>query len=284
MSSRWDSQRIEDLLALAKRAGEATLAFHPRHVEQGAALLPMHVQQKADSSPVTLADLAANRVIVQGLSTISPDIPVVSEELPESSVFRRTEGVFWLVDPLDGTREFVSGGDDFTVNIALIDRGEPVFGVVYAPAMDLMYWGSASTGSFRRHRGQVSSLRVRSFEYQKSPDTMIRVVASKSHLNSATREFLTQLGEGVELVQAGSSLKFCLIAQGDAHVYPRLGDTAEWDTAAAQAVLEGAGGVVCDLAGHRLIYGKSSVLNPHFLAAASHPRHWLPGWDETLNP
>lgn len=270
---------VDDVVRLARCAGEETLVFHHRHTAPDKAPAPMGVQRKSDNSPVTLADLAANRTIVQGLRTITPDIPVVSEELPETEVHRCNAIQFWLVDPLDGTREFVSGGVDFTVNIALIDRGEPVWGVVYAPSIDLLYWGGIQTGSFRQKEGKTSRLRVRSPSQDQSVRGIMRVVASKSHLNSATRTFLDKLGDDVELVQAGSSLKFCLIAQGDADIYPRLGDTCEWDTAAAQAVLEGAGGVVCDLAGDRLVYGKPDVLNPHFIAAASHPQHWVPEWD-----
>ncbi|WP_193853019.1 3'(2'),5'-bisphosphate nucleotidase CysQ [Orrella marina] len=270
---------VYDVIQLARRAGEETLVFHPKHNVANKAPTPMDVRSKSDNSPVTLADLAANRMIVQGLRAMTPDIPVVSEELPESEALRCSAIQFWLVDPLDGTREFVSGGDDFTVNIALIDHGVPVWGVVYAPVIDLMYWGGIQTGSFRQKGGKTISLRVRSLAKRHSAGQVLRVVASKSHLNSATRIFLEKLGDGVELLQAGSSLKFCLIAQADADLYPRLGDTCEWDTAAAQAVLEGAGGVVCDLAGNRLVYGKPVVLNPHFIAAASHPQHWLSGWD-----
>lgn len=267
---------IEAVLMLARQAGEATLPYHSgSHQGPGSRVaLPMQVTNKADNSPVTLADLAANQVIVQGLATITPDVPVVSEELPQSLMHLQPQGRYWLIDPLDGTREFVAGGDDFTVNIALIENGRTVWGVVYAPVPRLMYWGGQAGGSFRSQDGKTVALRVSAM-----PDGlgMFRVVASKSHLNTGTRSFIDHLGR-VELVQAGSSLKFCLVAQGDADVYPRLGDTSQWDTAAAQAVLEGAGGVVCDLEGNTLSYGRPDVLNPYFIAASSHPQHWLREW------
>ena len=267
---------IEVVLALAQRAGQATLPYHQgwNSDQDSRVKLPMSVTRKADNSPVTLADLAANQLIVEGLAKMTPEVPVVSEELPESEIYRRANGRFWLVDPLDGTREFVSGGDDFTVNIALIEDGRSVWGAVYAPILKLMYWGARASGSFRRRNGKTDALRVSALP---TGHSAFRVVASKSHLNTGTRSFIDHLGH-VDLVQAGSSLKFCLVAQGDADVYPRLGDTAEWDTAAAHAVLEGAGGVVCDLDGNTLSYGKPNVLNPYFIAASSHPRTWLRDW------
>lgn len=267
---------IKSVLALARQAGEATLSYHTSADSSPRArvALPMQVTRKTDNSPVTLADLAANQLIVQGLARIAPEVPVVSEELPESLIHLQAKGRCWLVDPLDGTREFVAGGDDFTVNIALIEDGRSVWGVVYAPVLQRMYWGGRASGSFRSRDGRIEALKVSPL-----PDRhkAFRVVASKSHLNTGTRSFIDHLGQ-VDLVQAGSSLKFCLVAQGDADVYPRLGDTAQWDTAAAQAVLEGAGGVVCDLDGNALSYGGPDVLNPYFIAASSHPDNWLRNW------
>jgi 3'(2'), 5'-bisphosphate nucleotidase len=168
----------------------------------------------------------------------------------------------WLIDPLDGTKEFIAHNGEFTVNIALIDQGRSVLGVVYAPAIDALYWGGAGLGAFRRVGTSTAAIQVASH----ATDELCRVVASKSHLNAETQAFIDRLGP-VSLVQAGSSLKFCRVAEGVADIYPRLAPTCEWDTAAAQAVLEGAGGVVLDLHGAPLRYGKPDVLNPSFIAA-----------------
>jgi 3'(2'), 5'-bisphosphate nucleotidase len=191
---------------------------------------------------------------------LTPEIPVVSEEDADSWGWRTPTGMFWLVDPLDGTKEFLGKNGEFTVNIALVSDGEPVWGVVYAPVRDHMYWGGRDEGAFMRQGTQTSTLRVAERQGR------CRVVASKSHLSPETLAFIQGL-EPADWVQVGSSLKFCLIASGQAHVYPRLAPTCEWDTAAAQAVVEGAGGFVQDMAGVRLRYGKTDVLNPHFIAA-----------------
>lgn len=226
----------------------------------GAGLLSL----KADDSPLTLADLAAHNAIVAGLKRLTPTIPVVSEEDPGSFAHRIASGSFWLIDPLDGTKEFLARTGDFTVNVALIEDAEPVWGVVYAPALEQMFWGGRTFGATRRTpEGEVSLRGLMSTTWE-SP---CRVVASKSHLNERTEAFIQKLRQ-VDLVKAGSSLKFCRIAEGLADVYPRLAPTCEWDTAAAQAVLEGAGGHVYDTQGHRLCYGKADVLNPDFIAAS----------------
>ncbi|MDV2079915.1 3'(2'),5'-bisphosphate nucleotidase CysQ [Marinobacter xestospongiae] len=222
------------------------------------------VNFKADESPVTAADLAAHRVIDQALAELSPDIPVLSEEaaaIPWST--RRHWHRFWLVDPIDGTRDFTQRSGEFTVNIALIEHGEPVLGVVTAPALGEAFWGVKGEGAWKREAdGRVRRLSV------VVPPARKRVVASKNHLNDDTRAFIESLGDH-ELVQAGSSLKFCRIAEGRADIYPRLGPTCEWDTGAAHAVLSAAGGKVTHLDGSPLRYGKEDVLNPHFIASAA---------------
>jgi len=220
-----------------------------------------NVQHKEDASPVTEADLAAHRVLASLLKSLLPDCPVVSEEDSASQVHRQSKGRFWLIDPLDGTKEFIARNGDFTVNIALIENGRSVLGVVYAPAIDALYWGGAGLCAYRCVRDKTAAIKVAA----NSAAGACRVVASKSHLNEATQSFIDRLGN-VSLVQAGSSLKFCRIAEGEADIYPRLAPTCEWDTAAAQAVLEGAGGAVLDLHGQPLQYGKPDVLNPSFIA------------------
>jgi len=247
---------IEQLLPIARVAGAAIMRIYVG----GRA----SVQIKGDSSPVTEADLVAHRELSLQLRLLIPDCPVVSEEDPTSQIYRQSKGCFWLIDPLDGTKEFIARNGEFTVNIALIEDGRSVLGVVYAPAIDVLYWGGRGLGAFRCARGEVVSLN----ELAAGESESCRVVASKSHLNEETQAFIDRLGV-VSLVQAGSSLKFCRVAEGVADIYPRLAPTCEWDTAAAQAVLEGAGGVVQDLQGQSLRYGKLDVLNPSFVAARS---------------
>ena len=238
---------------MAREAGAAIMAIY----QAG----PGRVQHKADDSPLTAADLAAHQVLANRLAPLLPGCHVVSEEDEASLPRRVADPRFWLIDPLDGTKEFIARNGEFTVNIALIDRGRSVLGVVYAPALDALYWGGAGLGAFRQHLGNTTPLRVAPH----APGAPCRVLASKSHLNAETQAFIDRLGP-VSLLQAGSSLKFCRIAEGAADLYPRLSPTCEWDTAAAQAVLEGAGGGVMDLQGRPLRYGKSEVLNGSFVA------------------
>lgn len=252
---------LPQVLSIARKADEAIMAVYTATASTPASF-------KTDGSPLTQADLAAHRHIARGLAALTPDIPVVSEEDDASQAHRQPRGRFWLVDPLDGTKEFLARNEEFTVNIALVQDGVAVLGVVTAPALGLAYWGSAGRGAFRSIDGRTEAIHVA----RRPPAASYpwRVVASKSHMNEETRAWLQQLGAH-ELVQAGSSLKFCRIAEGNADIYPRLGPTCEWDTAAAQAVLEAAGGCVLQLDGMPLRYGKGDVLNPQFVAAATLP-------------
>ena len=231
---------------------------------------PTAVMCKADDSPLTAADLAAHHRIVAGLQRLTPHIPVVSEEGCVPDEHARFAPLFWLVDPLDGTKEFVARNGEFTVNIALVQGGESVLGVVTVPAQKMSYWGGQGLGAFRRQQGGAVAQAVQVAPQAPLPRTTgpaLRVMASKSNLNEDTVAWMARLGPH-ELVQAGSSLKFCRIAEGLADLYPRLGPTCEWDTAAAQAVVEAAGGHVCTLQGEPLRYGKPEVLNPHFVVSA----------------
>lgn len=247
-------------LSIARQAGAEILRIYTQTA-------PVHNPSfvtKADQSPLTAADLAAHQIIEQGLRRLTPEIAVVSEEGDGPAGVARLESTFWLVDPLDGTREFLAGNGEFTVNIALVENTRAKLGVVYVPTTGECFWGGPAIGAFFQGPGDervvplmVSSPRTDSW----------RVVASRSHLNEATTAMIDRLC-AVSLLQAGSSLKFCRIAQGQADIYPRLSPTCEWDTAAAQAVLEGAGGHVFDLAGRPLRYGKSAVLNPSFIACS----------------
>lgn len=215
---------------------------------------------KADDSPLTKADLASNAVILERLHALTPDVPVLSEEskaLPYAE--RRTWTRFWLVDPLDGTKEFIKRNGEFTVNIALIDGDAPVLGVVHAPALGLTYWAAAGVGAFR---GADERIEARTYE-----GGTLNLVASRSHAGAATEALVAELEETtpVELVSSGSSLKLCLVADGSAHLYPRFGPTMEWDTAAAQCVAEQAGASVREPGGGPLRYNKENLLNPHFI-------------------
>lgn len=246
---------LDKLLEIADTAGEKVMAIYQTDFE---------VETKEDNSPITAADIASHHVIVDGLKALTPDIPILSEESANAPwEERRNWGRFWLVDPIDGTKDFTNRTGEFTVNIALIENGEPVMGVVTAPALNEAYWGIKGQGAWKREAdGSTRKLQV------VNPPEAIRTVASKNHLNQETRDFIDQLGNH-ELVQAGSSLKFCRIAEGQADIYPRLGPTCEWDTGAAHAVLVAAGGKVTQLDGTPLAYGKEDVLNPYFVASGA---------------
>jgi 3'(2'), 5'-bisphosphate nucleotidase len=241
------------LMPIVARAGEAIMKVYGEGFS---------VQHKADDSPLTLADLESQRVILEGLTALTPDIPILSEESAQAPwEERRPWRELWVVDPLDGTREFVKRNGEFTVNIALVVEHEPVLGVVAAPARGLLYWGAAGLGAFSHHRGAAEiPIRV------SPPQDPLRVVGSRSHASPDTAAYLARLRPHV-MTGIGSSLKFCLVAEGKADLYPRFGPTSEWDTAAGQALLEAAGGHVTRLDGHRLRYNcRASVLNGDFVA------------------
>ncbi|HCH32518.1 MAG TPA: 3'(2'),5'-bisphosphate nucleotidase [Oceanospirillaceae bacterium] len=249
-----NSQLLADLVQLTKAAGDAILDIY-----QGD---DFGIDSKADASPVTAADLAAHHFLMAGLKELTPHIPVVSEEDADSLKIPHYNACYWLIDPLDGTKEFISKNGQFTVNLALIEANKPSFGLVGVPVANTVYWGGDSLGAYKQQQTQpLTSSPIACVAAQ----TPLRVLASKSHLNEATKNLIETLG-AVTLVQAGSSLKFIRIAEGLADYYPRLAPTCEWDTAAAQAVLEGAGGSVKQASGEAMVYGKKDILNPHFIA------------------
>ena len=231
----------------------------------------LDIARKADSSPVTEGDLAAHRTILAALTVAFPKIPVISEEgAPETKAVPETP--FFLIDPLDGTKEYSSGRGEFTVNIALIDAGAPVLGVVSAPAVGRLFWTPAPGRAVEEAPGEAGAFALDDIgpltELRASPPRdPLRIVATKSHMNEETAAFLARYPDA-ELKNAGSALKFCLLAAQEADLYPRLGPTMEWDTGAAQAVLEAAGGTVETFDGVPLRYGKPGWCNPHFLARA----------------
>ncbi len=220
------------------------------------------VERKSDSSPLTLADLESQRVILDGLARLTPDVPVLAEESAQAPWSERSAWrELWVVDPLDGTREFVKRNGEFTINIALVAQHAPILGLIYAPALDVLYWGGAGQGAFRRRGAEPeTAIRVTACE------DPVRVVGSRSHDSPQTAAYLAGLGSYTQS-GVGSSLKFCLVAEGAADLYARFGPTSEWDTAAGQAVLEAAGGHVTTLAGKPLRYNcRETLLNGNFVA------------------
>jgi len=254
---------IDPVVALAIEAGQAILKVYASDFD---------VQSKDDKSPLTQADLAAHRCIVAGLKALTPGMPIISEEsgLPEFDERSRWDR-YWLVDPLDGTKEFVNRNGEFTVNIALIDDHVPVFGVVHVPVQRKTYIGCEGYGAERRDADSPPQ-KIAVSEASRNP---VRVVGSRSHRGASLDAWLEKLG-ACDMVPMGSSLKFCVVAEGGADVYPRLGPTSEWDTAAAQAVVEQAGGRVVTLDGKPMKYNmKSDILNPHFFVIGASDRDWL---------
>ncbi|MDH3338731.1 MAG: 3'(2'),5'-bisphosphate nucleotidase CysQ [Gammaproteobacteria bacterium] len=253
---------VEPVVSLAVEAGKAILEVYATEFD---------VQSKVDESPLTQADLASHRCIVAGLEKLTPEVPIISEEegLPafeERGQWQR----YWLIDPLDGTKEFVNRNGEFTVNIALIDSNRPIFGVVHVPVQDKTYVGCEGKGAELRDGETVTPIRV-----AVASATPVRIVGSRSHRGSSLDAFLEKIGDS-ELVPMGSSLKFCVVAEGRADVYPRLGPTSEWDTAAAHAVVEQAGGQVLELDGKPLSYNtKAEILNPWFVVVGPTDRDWL---------
>ncbi|WP_341522158.1 3'(2'),5'-bisphosphate nucleotidase CysQ [Pseudomonas sp. G.S.17] len=251
---------LAPVIKLARLAGEVILPYWRANVS---------VTSKADDSPVTAADLAAHHLLVEGLQALAPDIHVLSEEDADIPLSERASWErWWLVDPLDGTKEFISGSEEFTVNVALIERGRVVFGVVSMPTNNRCYCGGAGLGAWRSDDDDhISPISVRTEPGEGHDFT---VVASRRHTSAEQERLLAGLSAAVghlQLTNIGSSLKFCLLAEGAADCYPRLAPTSQWDTAAAQGVLEGAGGEVVELSGEAFSYpARESLRNPFFVA------------------
>jgi 3'(2'), 5'-bisphosphate nucleotidase len=246
---------IQDIIAIAKEAGDAIMHIYKQDFE---------VEYKQDSSPLTLADKKANDIVEDGLNRLSVNFPILSEEGKETPYKERKHWeYFWLVDPLDGTKEFVKKNGEFTVNIALIHRDTPVLGVVYAPAIDVCYWGKKGEGAFRD--GAKLPLKT-----EKERDTY-KIVGSRSHMSDETQAFINAIetNKEKELISIGSSLKICLVAEGEADIYPRLGPTMEWDTGAAHAVVRESGKILQKHKGGEYLehkYNKEDLLNQWFVA------------------
>ncbi len=267
MPSQNYHQYLEQVIAIAKAAGTAIMQVYSTD---------FNVVKKEDNSPLTQADLAAHHVIVAALSKITPHIPILSEESEALDYeIRRKWQQYWLIDPLDGTREFVKRNGEFTVNIALIDKQKAVLGVVYAPVTEVLYFASQDQGAYKQFEHKPA-VRIRT----KLLDLRQPIVAgSRSHSDEKMQNFMqnltNSLGVRPELISMGSSLKICLVAEGVADVYPRLGPTSEWDTAAAHCVLSEAGGDIVDEGGLTLCYNsKRSLLNPFFFAKSAGVINW----------
>jgi 3'(2'), 5'-bisphosphate nucleotidase len=262
MTSDLNSLLLE-VTALAREAGRTILEVYASSFT---------VEEKEDRSPLTEADLRSEKLILAGLRRIAPEIPVLSEEsgqVPYAT--RRRWSRLWVVDPLDGTREFVQRNGEFTVNIALVDDHRPVLGIVHAPVLERDYFACEGIGSFRSD-AQAAGRPIRVAKRGAGP---ARIVGSRSHRGNSLDAFLARVGPH-EFVEVGSSLKLCLVAEGSADVYPRLGPTSEWDTAAGQCVLEQAGGQVLKLDGEPMTYNaREEVLNPHFVGIADADVDWL---------
>jgi 3'(2'), 5'-bisphosphate nucleotidase len=253
---------LNDVRQLAKQAGEKILEVYGTEFS---------VEDKDDKSPLTAADMASHNTIVAGLKALTPDIPVLSEEDAKIPFEERASWkTYWLIDPLDGTKEFIKRNGEFTVNIALIHEGVPVLGVVYVPVTGVTYAACEGQGAIKETPDEGEH----AIHVRKLSDGPVAVVGSRSHQGDSLKAFLEKLGDH-EIVSMGSSLKICLVAEGAADVYPRLGLTSEWDTAAAHCVVEQAGGKLTDLEMQPLRYNtKDSLLNPFFFVFGDDSRDW----------
>jgi len=263
-----NNYNLEELLdavnQIAQTAGERIMEVYATDFE---------VEQKSDQSPLTVADMAAHNTILHGLNEITPDLPVLSEESATIPYQERSKWqLYWLVDPLDGTREFIKRNGEFTVNIALIEEQKPILGVVYVPVTGISYFARVGGGAFKCLPDQSPEpIKVRTCS-----NNLMTVAGSRSHASPALQKFIEGLdAEKVELVSIGSSLKTCLVAEGKADIYPRLGPTSEWDTAAAQCIVEQAGGYLTNTQLQSLRYNtKESLLNPYFLVFGDAEQNW----------
>ena len=243
---------LEKVVSIAKDAGNEIMKIYKKDFS---------VEYKEDNSPLTEADLKSNEIICTALTALYPHIPILSEENKEVAYDDRKDWkIFWLIDPIDGTKEFVKKNGEFTVNIALIEEGLPVLGVVYAPVLEEMYMAKRGFGAFKN--GEKLPLVQNEF-----PKELLNVVASKSHLSKETQEFIDNLETNkVKQISKGSSLKLCMVAEGTADIYPRLAPTMEWDTAAAHAIVLEAGKEVIQFdAKEPVVYNKQNLLNPWFI-------------------
>ena len=256
---------FERVIKIAEGAGDIILDIYEN-------LHDFEIEKKSDSSPLTIADKKSHEFIKSKLKEITPDIPILSEEGKDIPYeIRKDWKLFWLIDPLDGTKEFIKRNGEFTVNIALIKDRSPMFGVINVPVQKTTYYAIKNEGAYKKTENSVEKISVSNFDPHN-----IRVVASRSHMNEDTKIFIENLERkygNVTVVSAGSSLKFCLVAEGKADIYPRFGPTMGWDTAAGHAIVEAAGGKVIRVNGVPLTYNKTELLNPYFIATSGKVDH-----------
>lgn len=253
---------LDPVIQIAYQAGKAIMQIYDAGFS---------IEEKSDHTPVTEADTAANRVIEAGLKELTPHLPILTEETkPRSFSERQTWPRYWLIDPLDGTREFIKRNGEFTVNIALIDGDRSVMGVVYAPVMGVLYYAAKGQGAFKQtSTNKPVAIHVR----EKCPEKIV-IACGQSEPSEEFNQFVARLKD-YEVINVGSALKSCLVAEGKADLYARLGPTSEWDTAAAQCIVEEAGGAITDITMQRLCYNtKDSLLNPHFFVAGDQSIDW----------
>ena len=250
---------IHKINSIAKKAGDEIMKIYQQDFE---------VDYKADNSPLTKADIKSNEIITESLKDLYPEIPILSEENKEVPYnIRKNWEYFWLIDPLDGTKEFVKKNGEFTVNIALIHKDTPVLGVIYAPVLEILYYAQKEKGAFKQEKNKKPQ---RLPIYKHANNDILKVIVSKSHYNQETRDFVNNLKNKfkkiIEFIRIGSSLKLCFIAEGKADIYPRLASTMEWDIAAGQAIVEQAGGKIVEFKTQTILkYNKKNLLNPYFL-------------------
>lgn len=262
MSEHALKELLDPVIQIAYQAGKAIMEVYDAGFE---------VEEKSDHTPVTEADMAANKVIESSLKELTPHLPILTEEAkPTPYSERRKWSRYWLIDPLDGTREFIKRNGEFTVNIALIDGDESVMGVVYAPVIGVLYYAAKGQGAFK----QASTNEPKAIKVRSKCSGKTRVACGRSHPTEEMQNFIKNLGEH-EIIRVGSALKSCLVAEGKADLYARLGPTSEWDTAAAQCVVEEAGGAITNTSMEQLKYNrKDDLLNPHFFAVGDTSINW----------
>lgn len=250
-------QLMPEIRSLAIEAGAETLKYFAKDTTK--------IKQKTDGSPVTLADEEAEKIIIAGLKKLTPNIQIVAEESTAAGkIPTKLEGQFWLVDPLDGTKEFISGSGEYTVNIALIDKGEPIMGVIYLPVKDEIFTGIVGKGANHGKKGHIEEI----INIREQPKDGITIIGSRSHGSGEKLDNFLKNYNVKNHISRGSSLKFCEVARGNADIYPRFGPTCEWDIAAGHAILRAAGGEIKQINGKPMIYGKilQKFLNPEFIA------------------
>ena len=252
---------IYKINSIAQKAGDEIMKVYQQDFD---------VDYKKDNSPLTKADIKSNEIITESLKNIYPEIPILSEENKEVPYnIRKNWEYFWCIDPLDGTKEFVKKNGEFTVNIALIHKDTPVLGVIYAPVLEILYYAQKNQGAFKQEKNKKPQ---RLPIYHNLKNNTLKVIVSKSHYNQETKDFVNNLKsqyknyKKIDFINIGSSLKFCLIAEGKADIYPRLAPTMEWDIAAGQAIVEQAGGEVIEFKTQNFLkYNKQNLLNPWFV-------------------